>query len=99
MFKGKITKIPKNIDVNIAMGKKMYNTYSICPFNMLHPGGYETVQINSVTKIQRLKFWEIKKPKILYKKDHWKCLTCGAEWDSEWYPIEMKGINEFNEVF
>lgn len=90
MFKGKITKFPKNLDINIATAKRMYNQYSTCPFEILHRGSYETTLIRSETwrgKLHPWKFWE---KNILLKKDHWKCLTCGTEWDSEPYPIDLK---------
>lgn len=100
MFKGKITKIPKSYDINTLIGKKMYNRYSLCPFDFYHTGRYETILIDSQTwkgkknpsKFAFLKFWERNQ---LWKKDHWKCLTCGTEWDSESYPINTKDMKGF----
>lgn len=89
MFKGKITKNPSKFNIDTATGKIMYERYSNCPFDTLHKGYYETLLIRSDTwrgRLHPLQFW---KPVSLLRKDHWKCLTCGAEWDSEVYPIDL----------
>lgn len=95
MFKGQITESPKNLDINTATAKKMIERYAKCPFEVLHNKGYETVLIRSETwrgRVHKYHFWE---PNNLLRKDHWKCLTCGAEWDSEPYPIDLKSMKGY----
>lgn len=37
-----------------------------------------------------LKFW---RKRHRWRKDKYQCFNCGAEWESEWYPTDIDGLD------
>ena len=106
LFRGTITKLPRDMDPNLLIKNEMKNKYSKCPFCgnekwidsfMFHiNGGDEVARMGHEERYGRQhkrRFWE---EKHHWRIDHWHCYKCGASWDSEEYPtdIQPEGIGE-----
>ena len=101
----RITKLPNKIDPTYLIREKIREQNKTCPFcgesestwDWLekHNNGYGGVACLSY------KSWYGKKDhKLFEKKHHWridnyKCYTCGAEWESDSYPIDITGIPNY----
>ena len=99
-FRGTITKLPRDLDPNVIIKNEMQNKYGKCPFCgneksidsfMFHiNGGDEVARMGHEERYGRQhkrRFWE---EKHHWRIDHWHCYKCGASWDSEEYPTDIK---------
>ena len=101
-----IIKLPRGINPNEMIMRKMDKKYSICPFC----GENRRVDLlyhkrNGVCKhdyyswygkqtnsfLSKLKLWD---KNFHWRVDFWKCNTCGAEWKSEPYPTDAIKISK-----
>lgn len=89
-----ITKLPDEIDPSVLIKEGVAKKNRICPF-------CKKVGLWNNVVLLRSKEWYGKqnhKLKSLFQKshrwriDHYKCLSCGAEWDTESYPTDITGI-------
>lgn len=86
---GIVIKLPDSIDPNELIFQKEMNEYLYCPFC-----GNTDIPPTVLTKSQwrRLsgKWWK------LWEKIHWckklcfHCVSCGAKWESPWFPQDIK---------
>ena len=97
---GAITKLPRYMDPNVLIKNEMQNRYGKCPFCgnermidsfLFHIDGNDEVARMGYEerygKQHRLRFWE---ESHHWRIDHWHCYKCGASWDSEEYPTDIK---------
>jgi ribosomal protein L37AE/L43A len=96
-FRGTIIKLPRDLDPNEMIRKRMYEKYSICPFcgeekkYALFSGNEGVERYSSEDWYGKQKhWWHIWEEPHHWRIDHWKCRTCGAEWKSEAYPTDIK---------
>lgn len=105
-----ITKLPRGMNPNEMIMRKMDEKYSVCPFcrenkkinsaeALLHPDRNGVYKSNS-------SYWYGKQTDSLFsifkfweknfhwRVDFWKCNTCGAEWKTEPYPTDAIEISE-----
>lgn len=90
-----ITRLPNYMDPNALIREKMHKKYMLCPFcgetkeyDLMYNGN----GISMFTHVNR-KFKRLDK-KIFSKrhyciKDAFKCRTCGAEWETPYYPQDL----------
>lgn len=88
----KITKLPDDLDVNKILAQKIFEQNGKCPFC----GEIDYIIYCSESDYRTYsgkwyRFWE-KKHKM--KKYKFECGECGGEWESDWFPQDIKVIND-----
>ena len=88
----KITQLPDALDVNKILDRRIKELNCRCPFC----GELDYVYCYSTTEFRNYSgkwyhFWE-KKHKM--KKHEFECGKCGGEWESDWFPQDIKVIDD-----
>lgn len=86
----KITQLPDVLDVNKILDRRMKELNYRCPFcgelDKYNIICYSTTEFRNYSG-KWYRFWE----KIHdMKKYKYKCLKCGGEWESDWFPQDIK---------
>jgi ribosomal protein L37AE/L43A len=95
-FRGKIIKLPRDLDPNEMISDRMNEKYSVCPFcgeskkHTLLMGNEGTERDRwEIWYGKQKHWWHIWEESHRWKIDHWHCWKCGAEWESEAYPTDI----------
>lgn len=84
---GKITKLPDNLDPNILIREKIVKEYEQCPF--CHSEHTIYVKRSEWRKSLTSPWWQFWKMNYCLKLK-FTCHDCGAEWETPWFPQDIK---------
>ena len=89
-----ITKLPDVLDVNKILDRRMKELNYRCPFcgELNDIICYQTTEFRNYSG-KWYHFWE----KIHYmKKYKYECSRCGGEWESDWFPQDVRVLKNEN---
>mgnify|MGYP002623915622 CR=1 FL=1 len=95
----KITKLPNVLDPSLMIQKKMREKFAVCPFcgESRRKDLYGKFGVELINYVPSKGYYGRAKgdwfgPKHLYHIDCYRCRTCGAEWESDPYPVDITGL-------
>ena len=101
MINGQVTELPDKINPNKIIQQKMKEKYGTCPFC----GESRTVwevrnQVAGVTNsfIRLHKSYSLFSKPLWSQKDCYSCCTCGAKWETPYYPIDLVDEKTYKKI-
>ena len=106
-FRGKVTRLPNELNPNKMILEFMDKKYSVCPFcgenRRISNVEFYIYNHEGINKTRSMSwyghksnsFWSMFKfweKKYHWRVDYWSCNACGAEWESEPYPTDSVKI-------
>ena len=105
MINGQVTELPDSINPNKIIQQKMKEKYGTCPFcgetKTFWEGckgtGRQTGIMPMITRLYK-NYGGLFSKKIYSQKDTYICHTCGAKWETPYYPIDLVDEKTYKKI-